>query len=125
MKLYPTILKTKCFNCKENFTLKQATYSRMELENMIGTVFTQQCPHCLKSNDYHVNEVKAYKNKFMQSVVLIFALTLLLVSVYILWQKGFIATLSIVLPITVIIFYNQSVSKQIYSFNKHFIDRRS
>lgn len=52
-------LQTYCKSCQEVFVIKSNAGTRPELETEIGAKFNKQCPKCLKTNEYHINNVFA------------------------------------------------------------------
>jgi predicted nucleic-acid-binding Zn-ribbon protein len=52
-------LTIKCTACAQPFELKETALTRSELEDKIGNYFMQACPHCGRSEEYHVNDVTA------------------------------------------------------------------
>jgi len=53
-------LITECKSCQQDFEIKEKALTRSELEDKIGAYFVRSCPHCGKTNEYHVNEVEAF-----------------------------------------------------------------
>jgi len=116
-------LYTKCSNCSDFFTIKSTAASRNELEDEIGRNFKKQCPKCLSTKEYHVNDVRAksaQKQFFIVAGIGILAGVLLAIF---LWNQGFISTLALVIPVAVVVIFNSGQKKSIHTFNRYLIKR--
>lgn len=84
-------LQAYCKSCQEAFVIKSKVGTRPELEDEIGAYFNNQCTHCLKNNEYHVNNVFASPNDSVKLFGYIFGgLVMIIGTTALIWMNGFI-----------------------------------
>lgn len=111
MKLY-----TRCSNCKKEIKLVEKSATRGDFQMKYGRDISKQCPHCLKDNRIHVNDIKAEKTS---DLILWFLLGSLLIAVIAYFFYGWYALFVMSAPLGV----HAHQLKEVKDFNSYKIKR--
>lgn len=112
-----------CKNCREDFPITSPAITRGELENELGRYFKIQCSRCLSTKEYHVNNIRARAGR---KQILIFGLSMLLLSVlltWLFWNAGTVIILTVILPMVAFSYYYALKSTAANQFNRMLIKR--
>ncbi len=93
-------MTSKYFTCKvchENTRFATMASDRVELERERGELIVVSCKHCHRKQSIHINEVKAEPNKVITGI----SVAAGAVASVALWNIGFIAVASFILPVIV------------------------
>jgi len=71
MKLY-----TYCQNCNRSITTQTSLPDRIKLAQKYGKEIKLKCPHCRTEAMYHIDSIKAVKNKTQERIMLVLFLTI-------------------------------------------------
>jgi hypothetical protein len=115
----------RCESCKEVVPLGYNAYSRMDLENELGTYFSVQCRKCLARKKYHVNDVIA-KSSDINFMLIVGLFTLFfIICTLLLYMVGFISLLTIIIPFGAYMVVRKNQQKSINMFNKSQVSREN
>lgn len=109
MKLY-----YYCSSCKKENSFKTKATNRFELQEERGNEINERCNHCGTQVKRRVNRVHAKPNL----MIALGGLVLAALATVFLWNLGWIATLTLSLPIMIFAYTNGEASK----FNKVMVD---
>lgn len=119
-------LTITCKNCKSENRLKRTATDRVELAKKYGKEFEIRCSKCSKKHTYHVNKVKASKNRFsfiigLLGIILEIVILCTLLSIIKFQNVQAIFIYPVALTIIPLIFsvWFTNEQKAVHSFNKY------
>jgi predicted lipid-binding transport protein (Tim44 family) len=118
-------LQTYCKSCQKAFVIKSNAGTRPELEDELGGYFNKQCPHCLKNNEYHVNNVFASPSDTVKLFGYIFGGLIMIIGLTgLIWMNGFITLGGIVIGgLVIYLTSGNAPTSTIRAFNSYKIQR--
>lgn len=109
---------TKCTECSSEIKIKSLfVANRIDLAKEKGEEFEQRCPKCGHRNEIYVDDVIAEKNMTLIYIIGGISFLLAIGLTYFFWHYGFIATVSISIPILLSVTINQSERSKVRVFN--------
>ena|SRR5690606_2631542 len=105
-----------CKSCKKKNYLKTKASNRFDLQNEFGDEINNRCKHCGTIEKKHINRLVAEPSKFIGFLAL--GLAILLTGTIFIF--GFIATLSVTIPIWIYFDAHKKASE----FNKVMVSRK-
>lgn len=105
-----------CSSCSRKNYINSKAKNRFELQTEVGDEINNRCTHCGTIEKKHINRLFAEPSKFIGLFVLILAIVL----TGIIFIFGFIATLTITIPIWIYFDAHKKASQ----FNKVMISRK-
>lgn len=97
-------------SCKRENTIRVKSTNRYDLKNEIGEEIVERCKHCGKHTKRHINRLFAKPNFMIPG----FAFVMAVVSTLLLWDLGFVSTLTATVPIGIWMYEDRKAS----AFNK-------
>ncbi len=108
----------KCTECKTELKIKSLfVANRIDLAKEKGEEFEVRCPDCGHICKIYVDEVYAEKNLTLIYIVGGISFLLAIGLIYFFWQYGYIATVSISIPILLSATINQKERNKVRVFN--------
>lgn len=95
-----------CPSCQERNAFSSMASDRVELEREKGERIPVECEHCHSRTKLHVNQVRAEPNKIITGASAVAGV----VGAVALWQVGFIAAITVGLPVLVYQMQSRSAS---------------
>ncbi|WP_298345972.1 hypothetical protein [uncultured Algibacter sp.] len=97
-------------SCKKLNYIKVKSNNRFDLKNEIGLEINERCEHCGNHTKRHINRLHASPNYY----IILGGLGLAIIVTILLWDFGFVSTLSGAIPIAIWM----SEEKKASTFNK-------
>jgi len=117
-------LKLKCRSCRQDFDIKHKALSRPDLEDKIGEYFREPCTSCGVSNEYHVNDVKAYDKVGSNLIGTLIGIAVIVFVTVLFWDRGYVTNVGFLLGGAIIAASNfSSFTSNSSSFNKYMTTR--
>ena len=105
--------------------IHSSAIARNELEDeMGGATFTKNCDACYVPQQLHVNDVNARPSKKLLLIVAAVALILGLSAALALWERGWVAKITFVVPYLLFVFFRKEQEKEAHAFNNYRINRK-
>lgn len=82
-------------SCKKENSITVKATNRYDLKNEIGEEVNERCKHCGKHTKRHINRLHAKPNVLIPGIAFILAVA----STLLLWDLGFVSTLTATVPI--------------------------